>query len=299
MASSNKMTKTDQKAGLQALTDEQEKKEVEGKKRGLLVTLRGAANLSVDEWGDDRLTALIRFLNVSDKATLPDYAAFFSMSKRYGLDPFAGQIFLFPTKGGKLKVAVERDGLLKVAQDHEDYRGYFSAAVYADDTFDFKQNGKPGIDGIEINHSWGMDRGELVAGFCAAYREGWPPQVIFRTMEEYKHLRNKDNWRDNPADMIETRCIAASHRRLFSLVGLYTSGEIQDTDTHAPLNEGAKATAATLEGLKDRVEKMDEDGAGSVESIPQAEFEVVGEGPEGAEDPDAQALAEDAAAAKE
>ena len=290
MASSTKMTETDQTGGMEALVQEQQKTEVQGKKRGLLIALRDAASLQVSEWSDARLLALIRFLGVTKEATLPDYAAFFSMSRRYGLDPFASQIFLMKTSSG-LKVGVERDGLLKVAQDHPDYRGYVSFAIYQEDTFQFQQNGMPGPEGIKIDHSWGMERGPIVAGFCAAYREGWPPQVIFRTMEEYKHLKNKHNWRDNPADMIETRCIAASHRRLFSLVGLYTSGEIQDSDTHAPLAQGQAATAQKMENLTARVSEMNN---GKVEDIPEAEFEVV-EGTEAQDDPDAAVRADEQA----
>ena len=273
---SQKMSEEEQSTGLQAIVEGQEKKEVEGKGRGLLMTIRDAAALPVEQWPDARLTALIRFLNVPG-ARLPDYAAFFTMATKYDLDPFAGQIFMFPTKGGKLKVAVERDGLLKVANDHPDYEGYFSATIYENDTFNCKQNGLPGHEGIEIVHEFGIERGELVAGFCAAFRKGWPAKVIHRSLDEYKHLMHKDNWRDNKPDMIDTRCIAAAHRRLFQLHGLYTSGEIQDSDTHAPLAQGQAATAETLEGLKTRVSKMNgekvEDPDAAVRADEAAEVE--------------------------
>lgn len=291
MATGNKMTTKDQVAGLEALAQDQEKAEVEGKGRGLLTKIRNSANLPAEDWGDDRLTALIRFLDVP-RAKLPDYAAFFSMATRYKLDPFAGQIFLFPTRGGKLKVAVERDGLLKVAQDHPDYLGYFSAAIYENDEFHFKQNGQPGLEGIEILHEFDIDRGDLVAAFCVVYRKDWPPQMIFRQLSEYSHLMSKDNWRDNPADMLETRCIAASLRRMFSLHGMYTPGELMDSDTHAPDGVAKDATANNLADLKARVDKMGTGAQGSgVEDVPEGDFEVVEVDGVPVEDPDAEARA--------
>lgn len=280
-----KMSKTEQREGFGDIVKAAKEEDVKGGKRGMLQAVRGGALLSVQDWPDHRLTALIRFLGV-EKATIPDYVAFFALAQRHKLDPFAGQIFLMMTNKGP-KVAVERDGLLKVAQDHPDYLGYLSGAIHEEDDFEIKRTAARGPDGVEVNHTYHLERGELLGGYCVAFRKDWPPQVIVRMLTQYRHMMGKDNWAQNAADMIDTRCIAASHRRLFQLHGLYTREEMGDVDVDMLVGMPAGAgTAKNLEDLKDRVANA---GDGKTEDVQEADFEVVEEGgkaPEGAEGAD-------------
>ena len=233
------------------------------------IIVRKAANLSADQWADDRIDALVRTVAPSG-ATAPEVAMFLAVASRYDLDPFLGEIWLAKDKG-KLMVLTGRDSFLKVARREDRYSGYREGAVYEKDEFSMQST----EDGISIDHRIsGFDRGKLVGAYCVVYMKDRPPVPILRKFSDYSHLHSKNNWRQNGEDMLLARCITSAHRLAFNISGLYTPDEAGDF-THdgksgSDSTVAARQTKARIEELKTRMSATEEE-----EEVKEADFEVV------------------------
>lgn len=251
------------------------------------LTVRRAANLPADMWSDERIAAVSR--TVAPKEAGPaEVAMFLAVANRYGLDPFLREIWLAKDKG-RLQVLTGRDSFLKIARKNPDYRGYRAEAIYEKDEFAVEYTD----DGPSIMHKiQGWDRGRLVAAFSCVYVEGRPPVLIIRRLDDYKHLLNKDNWKQNPEDMLLARVITASHRLAFSISGMYTPDEAGDirVDTDDAAVDSVRASDGTrvqLEELKAKLRQKQAEVEQQKEEAQDADFEVVDD-----EQPEAEAQAE-------
>lgn len=219
---------------------------------------RNVAGLSVDEWNDDRLTAIYRTV-CPEGTTQGEMGMFMAVAARYDLDPFLKEIWLTKDERGKLMVLTGRDSFVKAAGKDPGYLGIESGVVRDGDNFQIRR--KDGT--VEVQHDMGVGAGKPVAGYCVAYHETKKPVVVVRPWVYYQHLHGKNNWKKYPDDMIETRCICAALRRLYTLSGIYTPEEFQfgvDTDdvvTDAEF-DSMYAQGQTVEKLEELKARMAE-----------------------------------------
>lgn len=255
-----------------------ETKQDSNSKYALLV--RRAAQLPAESWPDERIATVARTV-APPEATSTEVAMFLAVAHRYGLDPFAKEIWLAKDHG-RLIILTGKDSILKVARRDPGYSGHVSGAVYEKDTFKVVREG----DRVDMQHEQGLPRGKLLGAYSVARKEGHPDQVIMREIGDYAHLvQKKDNWKQYTEDMIVSRVVTAAHRLLYNISGMYTQEEVDSGDVDAPdlaSHEVAKKSQDRMQQLRSTLEQDGED----LDAIPEAEAEIVGQdAEEPAEDP--------------
>lgn len=248
---------------------QQQKKGVEvvQVKKGTYV--QRASGVDPEKWTLERIDAIGRMITRDVPAQIHEIATFVQVADRYQLDPFLGEIWMAKDKG-KIIILTGRDAILKVARRDSTYLGYRSGLVHENDEFalDVQQDGS-----IVLAHKvTGIKRGPLIGAYCVVYMEGRPPVWVIRELADYQHLSHKDNWKNYTPDMLETRVIAAAHRRAVNITALYTREEFVGGE----LEREGDGSERDLEGLRNRLA-----GNGAADQAPdeieEAEFEVVEE----------------------
>ena len=242
--------------------------ETNGQGSAYAVTVRKAANLSAEEWSDERIGAIARTVAPPD-AKPAEIAMFLAVAHRYQLDPFLKEIWLAKDKG-RLILLTGRDSFIKVAERDEGYLGFDSGVVYQNDHFEVDRE----ADSIIVTHQVKgfVDRGARVGAFCVAYHKVRRQVLVLRKWEDYAHLHGKDNWKNYGDDMLETRVITAALRRQYTISGIYSESEFIAGELHSESEQAGTATKERLEALKDRMRNGDEEPE---EPTQDAEYEVV------------------------
>ena len=242
------------------------------------VTVRKAANLSAEEWSDERIGAIARTVAPPD-AKPAEIAMFLAVAHRYQLDPFLKEIWLAKDKG-RLILLTGRDSFIKVAERDEGYLGFDSGVVYQNDHFEVDRE----ADSIIVTHQVKgfVDRGARVGAFCVAYHKVRRQVLVLRKWEDYAHLHGKDNWKNYGDDMLETRVITAALRRQYTISGIYSESEFIAGELDAESSRAGTATQDRLEDLKERMRNGGEDAEGPIQ---EGEYEVVDGGDQPAEAP--------------
>lgn len=235
------------------------------------LTVQRAANLDPAIWNAERI-AVVKRTVAPESAGPAELAMFLAVCGRYGLDPFAKEAWLVDDRG-RLIIVTGRDAIVKVARRDEKYAGMEADVVFSNDTF--RAVRKDGS--VRVEHAIeGWDRGDLVGAYCVVHKDGQPSQLIMRTLEDYKHLENKQNWKNYPQDMLLSRVITAAHRLMYNISGMYTPEEIEGGEAEQTLqsHEVAAKTRERLDALKS-------DLANGNGRVVDADFEVVDEGKKG------------------
>jgi len=215
------------------------------------------ANLNPAEWQPARIAALLELLP-------PDFRdpgsaiALMSRAQRSGLDPFIREIHAWKDRGN-LCFHTARDGWVRIAENDASIGSLSFSVVYKGDEFRWEQVGRK----IVVEHTGGMtvDK-EIVGAYCVVHRpEGQADHIERRVMADYRHLLNKDNWKNYPEDMILTRVISAAVKFCSPLgAGIYTPDEADGIE------------AAPRPNMDDRASSLADRLRGG---IPDAEYEVV------------------------
>jgi phage recombination protein Bet len=176
-----------------------------------------------------------------------ELAMFLEVAARYGLDPFAREIFAakFDGQNGAVTIYVGRDGMLKVAKKSGKFVRMESAVVCEKDVYSVVMD----MDGDEyeaghrvrkIHHERkGMGRaarGKIVGAYALVWREGDPqPWFAEASWDDYGEKRqatrngNKTNWtigHGHPEAMMIKVPEAIALRKAFGLSGLYGAEEV-------------------------------------------------------------------------
>lgn len=189
------------------------------------------------EWTPDQISLVKK--TVAKDATNDELSMFLHLAKTYGLDPFAKEIW-FIKQGGQPLMMTSRDGYLKIANEHPDFEGLVSDVVYAGDQFERNDSG--------VKHVYGMkDRGAPVGAYALIYRKGRRfPVYVFAPYKDY--AKGNNVWRTYPHAMILKVAEAMALKRAFSLSGLVTREEIDDSDENErPSNAPSKPANAPKE----------------------------------------------------
>lgn len=145
---------------------------------------------------------------------------FLELCARYGLDPFAKQIFAAKI-GGAVQIIVSRDGLLAHAHKQDDYVNMDGDVVHENDTFEVEI-----IDGVrKVTHKYSgwKDRGEIVGAWAMVERKNHGKTYFFAPFSEYK---GKNVWDKNPSAMIQKVPETYALRKAFSISGVVGEEEI-------------------------------------------------------------------------
>jgi phage recombination protein Bet len=170
---------------------------------------------------------LIRDMCARD-CTDNEFLLLMQLSRTYGLDPFAKQIWAVKYPNAPAAIFCGRDGFIAIAHRNGNFDGMES--------------------GTRLD-----ENGELI-GWCKVYRKDMShPFVVEVPFAEYIQ-RNKQGevtkfWREKPKTMITK--VAESHalRRAFGISGLYSPEEIDTGDRPEPryVSEVPPATPTTCE----------------------------------------------------
>ena len=239
--------------------------------------VRASGGLAVEDWPDERLTVLYKTVAPAGTSSA-EFAMFISVCGLYGLDPFVGEAWLVKDEHkDKIMIMTGRDSFLKIAEGDPGYSGFDAGVVYENDEFALTRKGED----VLVQHIIaGGDRGQLLRGFCVAYRKGRRPSVVVREYQMYSALFGKKNWRNNPDDMLETRCITQALRLLYRISGIYLPDEIADSHFEGgkgmSLGDARQAAGQTAARMEELREKLGNSKFAPTEDAP-AEAEVLSE----------------------
>jgi hypothetical protein len=185
------------------------------------------AGLNADTWQPARIAALNKLLPAKFQGSTENLIALASLVDRTGLDPFIKELYCWEDKG-RVTYHVGRDGWLKIAKRDPDISSVASGVIHENDTFSFKRDPEGYIN---IFHEGGFPQGMLIGAWALVTPKEGPDQLVTRELSYYKHLLGKDNWRNYPAEMLETRVLATAIKFVSTLAaGLYAPGEAVDDD---------------------------------------------------------------------
>ena len=178
---------------------------------------------------------------VAKGATDDEFKMFLHLAHKYGLDPFAKEIWFIKYDNSNPTIMTSRDGYLKIAQSNPDCEGLISFPVCEDDHFE--------IDAINytVSHKFGAKRGKLIGAWAKCDRKGKKPQIAYVDFSEY----NSSNsiWKKYPSAMIQKVAESFVLKRQFGINGLVTNEEMpSEYDLKNVTNEGEyKAKITTQE----------------------------------------------------
>lgn len=190
---------------------------------------------------------------VAKGATDDELQMFLHLANKYGLDPFAKEIWFIKRvkkhqKNGQwdyprlsngeidysdaeTTMMTSRDGYLKIAQSHTDYEGLISFPVREGDVFEIDANN------YAVTHKFGTKRGKLIGAWAKCDRTGYKPQITFVDMDEY--CDDKSNtWKKYPSAMIQKVAETFVLKRQFSVSGLVSQEEMNSVFSSENTIEG-------------------------------------------------------------
>jgi phage recombination protein Bet len=240
-----------------------------------LTTLASLGERPIIDQTDARRLDLIR-KTVAQNCTDAEIASFLELAARYGLDPFAKEVWCAKGGGkdggsGKLLIMVGRDGLRKIA--HRAGLLVDGDVVHENDEFTVQRT----EDGMRaVRHIYGKpsERGNIVGAWCEVYTYGTRREqhgFFFANISEYRpaNASSYSPWSKQTSTMIRAAAERQALRQATPLSGLLVEGE----------DESARASATTdtqaTEAVEDLFVKAGQD---AIEAAPDAgeTAEVVG-----------------------
>lgn len=135
-------------------------------------------------------------------ATDPEFLLFAHKAASYGLDPFKSEIF-FIKYGTTAQIQFAAEAYLSKAREKEGFQAPEVQMVHENDEFKVELN-KETKEMEIVQHEITFPRGEIMAAYCIAYRDGYRPVSVFMGLSEVEHLLkgpNKDMWNKYRSDM--------------------------------------------------------------------------------------------------
>lgn len=168
---------------------------------------------------------------VAKEATDEELFMFLSIAQKYGLDPFAKEIWFIKYKNkktGKWEARIEtaRDGYFTIARRDPCFLGVQSFAVHENDIFEMSvEQGKV----IDVVHKFShKDRGHIVGGWAVARHE--TKEDVYEYIPYKEARQHSPNWDNHPTLMMKKVVEAAVLKRMAGITGLVTDAEM-GTDT--------------------------------------------------------------------
>jgi hypothetical protein len=211
--------------------------------RPLSEVVAEGANLLPEVWREARIAAA-RMLLPEGFRDPGSMIAFLARAQRSGLDPFLGELHAWKNEHGKLQFMTGRDGWLRLAREDERIEHVEHGLVYEGDEFSMTRSGRR----VEIEHTGGIKTTPMAVMAYAVchFGDGSSGEPERRTFDDYKHLLNKANWKQDPNGMLLTRAVANAVK--FSspaAAGIGSPADVGDIG-------GEGAASGVLEGLTER-----------------------------------------------
>lgn len=175
---------------------------------------------------------------------------FLEICARYGLDPFAKQIWCAKMGGssGPVTIMVSRDGLLEIAnRPGTGFEGMDGDVVRENDDFEKFH----GPDGVAIKHTVTdgstKGRGEILGAWAVVHRRGRRPTYFYAPFEQYKR-EGKTPWAKQTDAMILKVAESMALRKAFSISGVVGEDEM----TPQLLTARGEATSPSIEWPEDK-----------------------------------------------
>jgi len=172
-------------------------------------------------------------------------------AKMSGLNPFT-QIHAWKGDGGRLTFQIDYKGFIDIAARDPRVESLEFQHVYEGEDFQWTKR----ADGkVMVQHTGGLKAGRCLGAYCVAHMTGdMADHMEMRLMEDFKHLFNKQNWRNNPSEMVMARVLSSTIRVVCpeSTQGLYSEADwgSEAWDPGAVASGAAQAaTAAAQEEL--------------------------------------------------
>jgi recombination protein RecT len=152
------------------------------------------------------------------------FKLFMTIAKNAGADPIHNEIYP-AVRGGQLTVQFGIDYYIRKAKESEGFLGYQVQMVGEND--DFSSELVKGEDGryfVEISHkNKGFQKGQIVGGYCIAFKEGMTPYTVIMGVEEVEHYKKsnigmqKTMWNNNFVDMFTKHLVKRALKAAFNL----------------------------------------------------------------------------------
>ena len=166
-------------------------------------------------------------------------------AKMSGLNPFT-QIHAWKGDRGQLTFQTDYKGFIDIAARDPRVESLEFQHVYEGEDFQWtkQSDGK-----ILVQHTGGLKKGRLLGVYCVAHMAGdMADHMEMRLLEDFKHLFNKTNWRNNPSEMLTARVVSATVRVVCpeSSQGLYTEADWDSEAMDLSAAAAGSAQAATV-----------------------------------------------------
>ena len=194
-------------------------------------------------WTREEINTIKR--TVARGATDDELVMFLHLAKAYGLDPFAKDIWFIKDRTGTPIIMTSRDGYLKIANRDENYDGMDADVVYQGDKFNKLK------DGVEHVYET-KNRGNPVGAYAMVYRKDRTrPVYVYAPFSNY--FRDTKVWRQYPHAMILKVAEAMALKRAFSISGLVTREELDESDASPSEQVKQQSRAATSRQIQEQV----------------------------------------------
>lgn len=187
--------------------------------------------VSVTGFTKDQVELIKR--TVAKGATDDELALFLTVAHKYGLDPFAKEIWCIKRQKKDSKgqyvddpntpavITTSRDGYLKVAMNDPEYDGIKSFTVREGDEFQID------TETDKVSHKFGAKRGKILGAWATCYHKQRRPVIVFVDFAEYNAGTN--TWNKYPSAMIQKVAEATALKRQFTISGLVTQEEMESS----------------------------------------------------------------------
>jgi len=146
---------------------------------------------------------------------------FLEVCGRYGLDPFAKQVYAAKMRGG-LQIIVSRDGLLAHAHKQPDFLGMEGDVVRAND--EFKVSFINSERRVEHSYAQANERGPVVGAWTIVSRDGHGQTYFYADLKEYG--RDSEVWKKHTSAMILKVAETYALRKAYSISGIVGEEEM-------------------------------------------------------------------------
>lgn len=165
---------------------------------------------------------------VAKNATDEELVMLLSLANRYGLDPFAKEIWFLKYGTKDPQIFTSRDGFVKIAKRDSDFKQIQSQAVYENDEFEVEQEFNGGEFKItNFKHKFSHnERGNVIGAYCIIEYYSKKPLMVYVDYNEYKSTTT--TWKKNPSAMIRKVSEKEACRQSAGISGLHIPEEMGD-----------------------------------------------------------------------
>lgn len=168
----------------------------------------------VEVTADTRQQSLIRALYPNAKRE--ELVKLWYLSQQYGLDPIKNEIYMIGY-GGKSSYLIGIGGYLKIANNHPDFDGLESDAVYQGDKLIRREDRSIFIEYGEAHMNF--DHSKLVGAYCNVFRKGRNIAAsAFVAWKDYS--KPVEMWKKFPNAMIIKTAESIAIKRAFVITGI-------------------------------------------------------------------------------